>query len=124
MAQYEAKVSEASRELTAREKIRFKDITATVSIDLATSNEPLIIEPTGFAVIDVHNEKSENPDYKKYVVEAADGELYSTGSESFWKSFMDIYTEMAGEDEKWHLKIFRKDSNNYKGKQFITCTIL
>lgn len=124
MAQYEAKVSEASRELTAREKIRFKDITATVSIDLATSNEPLIIEPTGFAVIDVHNEKSENPDYKKYVVEAADGELYSTGSESFWKSFMDIYTEMAGEDEKWELKIFRKDSNNYKGKQFITCTIL
>lgn len=124
MAQYEAKVSEASRELTAREKIRFKDITATVSIDLATSNEPLIIEPTGFAVIDVHNEKSENPDYKKYVVEAADGELYSTGSESFWKSFMDIYNEMAGEDEKWQLKIFRKDSNNYKGKQFITCTIL
>lgn len=124
MAQYEAKVSEASRELTAREKIRFKDITATVSIDLATSNEPLIIEPTGFAVIDVHNEKSENPDYKKYVVEAADGELYSTGSESFWKSFMDIYTEMAGEDEHWQLKIFRKDSNNYKGKQFITCTIL
>jgi hypothetical protein len=124
MAQYEAKVSEASRELTAREKIRFKDITATVSIDLATSNEPLIIEPTGFAVIDVHNEKSENPDYKKYVVEAADGELYSTGSESFWKSFMDIYTEMSGEDEKWQLKIFRKDSNNYKGKQFITCTIL
>ena len=124
MAQYEAKVSEASRELTAREKIRFKDITATVSIDLATSNEPLIIEPTGYAVIDVHNEKSENPDYKKYVVEAADGELYSTGSESFWKSFMDIYNEMAGEDEKWQLKIFRKDSNNYKGKQFITCTIL
>lgn len=124
MAQYEAKVSEASRELTAREKIRFKDITATVSIDLATSNEPLIIEPIGFAVIDVHNEKSENPDYKKYVVEAADGELYSTGSESFWKSFMDIYNEMAGEDEKWQLKIFRKDSNNYKGKQFITCTIL
>ena len=124
MADYKATVTSASRELTAREKIRFKDLTGTNSIDALTAVEPLIITPVGFAVVAVHNEKSDTKDYNKYVIEDSEGNLYSTGSESFWKSFCDIYDEMKDEAEAWKLKIYRKDSNNYKGKQFITCSIL
>lgn len=122
---YKATVTEASRELTAREKIKFKDLSDAIAMDSAvTEDEALIIEPTAYAIIDVHNEKSDNKDYRKYVIEAANGQLYCTGSESFWKSFKDIWDEMEGEDDDWSLKVYKKESANYKGKQFITCSIV
>ena len=124
MEGYKATVKEASRELTARERIKFKDITGTFSLDTATVDGELVITPVAFAVVDVHNENSDNKDYTKYIIEDASGVLYSTGSESFWKSFIDIWDEMADEDEKWSLRVYKKDSNNYKGKQFITCSIV
>lgn len=124
MEGYKATVREASRELTARERIKFKDITGCVSMDAATKEEELIITPISYAIIDVHNENSDNKDYTKYVIEDKSGELFSTGSESFWKSFMDIWDEMLDEDEEWSLRVYKKDSANYKGKQFITCSIV
>ena len=124
MANYESKVVEASRELTAKERIRFKDLSDAVSIDSATADGAITFAVKDYAIVKIHNENSEDKDYTKYVVEAEDGTLYATGSESFWKSFIDIYTEMQGEDEKWELKVSKKDSANYKGKQFITCSIV
>lgn len=124
MANYESKVVEASRELTAKERIRFKDLSDAVSIDSATADGAITFAVKDYAIVKIHNENSEDKDYTKYVLEAEDGTLYVTGSESFWKSFIDIYTEMQGEDEKWELKVFKKDSANYKGKQFITCSIV
>lgn len=123
MADYKAEVIESSRELNARERLRFKDLTNTVSIEAETKNEALIITVKDYAIVKVHNEKSSNKEYTKYVLEDADGNLYSTGSESFWKSFIDIWDEMFGETEEWKLKIYQKDSKNYGGKQFITCSI-
>ena len=124
MADYKAEVIEASRELTARERIKFKDLTDAISIDEATEDAPLIISVKDYAIIKVHNENSDNKEYTKYVLKSEDGNLYATGSESFWKSFMDIWTEMANEAEEWELKVYKKDSANYKGKQFITCSIV
>lgn len=124
MANYESKVVEASRELTAKERIRFKDLADAVSIDTATADGAITFAVKDYAIVKIHNENSEDKDYTKYVLEAEDGTLYVTGSESFWKSFIDIYTEMQGEDEAWELKVFKKDSANYKGKQFITCSIV
>ena len=124
MADYKAEVIEASRELTARERIKFKDLTDAISIDEATKDAPLIISVKDYAIIKVHNENSDNKEYTKYVLESEDGNLYATGSESFWKSFMDIWTEMADEAEDWELKVYKMDSANYKGKQFITCSIV
>lgn len=124
MANYESRVVEASRELTAKERIKFKDVTDAVSIDEATADGAITIAVKDYAIVKIHNENSEDKDYTKYVLEAQDGTLYVTGSESFWKAFIDIYTEMQGEDEAWELKVFKKDSANYKGKQFITCSIV
>ena len=120
---YSVSIKESSRELTAKQRIALKDTTAAVKLDEATQVEPVIINVDMYAILAIHNEKSENPDYDNYVVVDKNGTKYVTGSASFWSSFMDIFTEMEGEDEAWTLKVYRVPSKNYKGKDFITCSI-
>lgn len=121
---YEVKIAEASKELTAREKIAIKDTTDCVKLDTATEQGTVIITPDYYAVLDVHNEKSEDKDYKNYIVVDKDGTKYVTGSESFWESFSDIFSDMEGEDEEYSVKAYRVESKNYKGKTFIACSIV
>lgn len=123
MADYESKVAESSRKFTARERIKFQDLADAVSLDTAAEDGAITFAVKDYAILQIHNEHSEDKDYIKYVLEAEDGTLYVTGSESFWRSFINIYNEMKDEDEAWELKVFKKDSTNYKGKKFITCTI-
>ena len=120
---YSVSIRESSRELTAKQRIALKDTTEAVKLDEATQVEPVIINVDMYAILAIHNEKSENPDYDNYVVVDKNGTKYVTGSASFWSSFMDIFTEMEGEDEAWTLKVYRVPSKNYKGKDFITCSI-
>ena len=120
---YSVAIKESSRELTAKQRIALKDTTTAIKLDEATQVEPVIINVDMYAILAIHNEKSENPDYDNYVVVDKNGTKYVTGSASFWSSFMDIFTEMEGEDEAWTLKVYRVPSKNYKGKDFITCSI-
>lgn len=120
---YSVSIKESSRELTAKQRIALKDTTNAVKLDEATQVEPVIINVDMCAVLAIHNEKSENPDYDNYIVVDKNGTKYVTGSASFWSSFIDIFTEMEGEDEAWTLKVYRVPSKNYKGKDFITCSI-
>ena len=120
---YSVSIKESSRELTAKQRIALKDTTEAVKLDEATQVEPVIINVDMYAILAIHNEKSENPDYDNYIVVDKNGTKYVTGSASFWSSFMDIFTEMEGDDEEWALKVYRVPSKNYKGKDFITCSI-
>lgn len=120
---YSVSIKESSRELTAKQRVALKDTTSAIKLDEATQVEPVTINVDMYAVIAIHNEKSENPDYENYIVVDKNGTKYVTGSASFWSSFMDIFTEMEGEDEAWTLKVYRVPSKNYKGKDFITCSI-
>lgn len=120
---YSVSIKESSRELTAKQRIALKDTTGAVKLDEATQVEPVIIDVDMCAILAIHNEKSENPDYENYIVVDKNGTKYVTGSASFWSSFIDIFTEMEGEDEAWTLKVYRVPSKNYKGKDFITCSI-
>lgn len=123
MTGYNVSIRSASKELTAREKIRFKDTTASASLDeVVQVGSPLIITPVNYAVLEIHNEKSDNKDYVKYVIEDSDGNLYTTGSESFFTTFYDINADMEGEE--YQLEIYKRPSKNYSGKYFITCTIV
>lgn len=123
MEGYSVKIAETSKELSAKERIRIKDTTDVVKLDEATQDGAIIINPAMYAVLDIHNEKSDNVDYKNYIVVDKDGTKYVTGSDSFWSSFMNIYEEMDGEQEEWGIKVYRAPSKNYKGKDFITCSI-
>lgn len=120
---YSVSIKESSRELTAKQRVALKDTTSAIKLDEATQVEPVTINVDMYAVLAIHNEKSENPDYDNYIVVDKNGTKYVTGSASFWSSFMDIFTEMEGEDEAWTLKAYRVPSKNYKGKDFITCSI-
>ena len=120
---FEVKIAETSKELTARERIRLKDTTDAIKLDEATQEEAVIITPSAYAILSVHNDKADDPDYEQYIIEDADGTKYVTGSESFWNSFKSIYDEMKDEDETWSIKAYRVPSKNYKGKDFLACSL-
>ena len=120
---YKVEIKEVSDRLTAKQRIALKDTTSAIKLDIVTQEAPVIIYPAYYAILSIHNEKSDNPDYENYVVVDKNGDKYVTGSQSFWTSFMEIYEEMQGEDEEWGIKVYRVESKNYKGKQFITCSI-
>lgn len=124
MEGYKVTIKEASKEMTARERILFKDTSNAIKLDEAANGDvPLVITPAGYAVLSVHNAKSENSDYEQYIIIDSEGNKFVTGSPSFWQSFKDIWDEMAGEGE-YTISVYKLDSKNYKGKQFLTCSII
>lgn len=122
---YNAVIRVCSKELSARERVLIKDTTNAISLDEATSESdaPLVIAPDFYAVLDVHNEKSDNKDYTKYILVDKNGNKFVTGSDSFWNSFMEIMVEMEDEGD-FEIQVYRRESKNYKGKSFITCSIV
>lgn len=127
MTDYNVSIKECSKELTNRERIRIKDTSNAVKLDEAANGDsPLIIEPDYYAVLAVHNEKSENKDYEVYIIVDTSGTKFVTGSTSFFTSFANIWSEMKDDDsdEAWQIEVYKKDSKNYKGKKFLTCSIV
>jgi hypothetical protein len=124
MERYLVTIEETSRELTAKERVQLKDTTDALKLDEVTQFEAITIKPVLSAVLNIHNEKSDNKDYKNYVLVDESGQRYVTGSDSFWSSYKNIENEMAGSTEEWAIKVYRKPSKNYNGKEFITCSIV
>ena len=124
MTGYSVEIIETSKELSAKQRIALKDTSNAIKLDTACEEEAIIIEPVDYAILSIHNEKSDNKDYSNYVIIDKNGDKYVTGSSSFWNSFMDIYLEMKDEDEAWSIKAYKLDSKNYKGKKFLTCSII
>lgn len=124
MSTYTVSIKEASEQLTAKQRISLKDTTSALKLDEVTQAENVQIFPVLYAVLNIHNDKSDNPDYENYIVVDKSGKKYVTGSASFWDSFMNIASEMEGENEDWGIEVYRIPSKNYKGKEFITCKII
>lgn len=125
MEGYEVKIAESSKELSARDRISFKNFDEMIPLDETINDETpnLMIDVSGYVVVSVHNEKSDNVDYEKYIIVDKTGQRYITGSRPFFSSFMEIWDEMKDENEDWGIKVYKRESNNYKGKQFLTCSI-
>ena len=124
MTGFEAKIREASKELTAKERVKFKDTTNAIQLDDATKESGLLISPDFYVILDIHNEHSEDKDYVKYVIVDKSGTKFVTGSESFFSAFKSIVDEMDGTDEEYEIEVYRLPSKNYKGKEFLTCSIV
>ena len=124
---YEANIISCTKEHTARERIKLKDMSNALSIDaLLQDATDLEIDVDYYAKVAVHNEKSTDKDYEKLVIVATNGTKYVTGSPSFVRSLEDIVSELdaAGEArEPFAITVFRKESKNYSGKYFITCSL-
>ena len=124
MMDYEVKIRRTSKELSAKDRIKIKDTTNAIRLDEATAEGAIIISPDYFAVLDIHNEKSEDKDYTQVVLVDVAGNKYVTGSASFLTAFENIVDEMDGIDEEYQIEVYRRESKNYKGKSFITCSIV
>lgn len=123
---YNVEIKEVSKELSARERIMLKDTSNAIKLDeVGGTDSPFVFTPVAYAILAVHNEKStDNPDYEQYIILSSDGYKYVTGSPSFWSSFINIWKEMEKENESFDIEVYKKDSKNYKGKQFLTCSIV
>ena len=124
MEGYTSRVIDSSRELSAKEKVMLKDISDATQLDSVSDGNGIVIHPAYYAVVAIHNEKSDNKDYNKYVIVDEKGEKYVTGSEAFWSTFKDIMADMKDADEEWELKIYKLPSKNYSGRGFITCSVI
>lgn len=126
---YKAVVKESSKELTAVEKVRARNLTDALHIEELVNNadfegaENIVIEPASYQIISVENDKVDPPKYDVLVIEDVNGTRYQTGSNAFKYAFFDIYDELKGETG-WGIKCFGMDSKNYKGKKFLTCTVV
>lgn len=122
---YEVKIKSTSKELTARERVLLKDTRNAIKLDEAVNETPLVITPDYYAVLDIHNENSkEDKDFENYLIVDVGGNKYVTGSHSFYDAFTEIVEEMDGTGEEYQIEIYKLDSKNYKGKKFITCSIV
>ena len=125
MEGYTVTIKETSKDLTARERLMMKDRSNATPLDSAVTVEtPLVITPDSYAVLSIHNESSDNPDYEKYMIVDKNGQKYITGSVNFWNSFKSIWDEMSKENEEFQIEVYKLESKNYKGKQFLTCSII
>ena len=122
-ANYNVTIINSTRELTKREKVKYKELAGAKPLDeLSQEIENPIIKVKDLILLEIHNEASENKDYTVCVIVDKDDNIYTTSSASFTEKSFDIYNDLDGEDVD--LKIIRKDSKNFKGKQFITCTLV
>lgn len=121
---YSVEITYSSKTLTARERIAVKDFSNAVALDEATKGKSVVLDIDYYALMQVHNEKSDNKDYIKAVFVTKDGVKYVTGSENFIDTFEDMFDEMSDSDEPFQIEAYQVESKNYKGKTFLTCSIV
>lgn len=129
---YNVTITDSNRKFTAMEKLYITDMNDAKSLDIETQEMGAVpLRVKDWARCSIHNEHADNTDYKKLVLITDDGEKYVTGSEAFTSEFIRIYEAVQDDAEEngisdfiTKVKAFRKESNNYKGKQFLTCSIM
>lgn len=127
MTNYKTAIRESSKELSTREKIKLKDLTSAIAIDKVVDPEkPLVIAPDFYAYLSIHNEKlpENEQDYETMVIVDKSGTKYYTGSDSAILSFVDIFDEMIDTAEPFEIEFYKRESKNYSGKHFITCSLV
>lgn len=130
---YKAVVKESVKGLTAREKIAIKALNDVTELnDLVTPEQAIMINLDNVVTVQVHNEKSDNQDYNKYVYIDKDGTKYVSGSEPLYTTVKDILSDIEDaiadgemdETEDITIKVMKKESANYKGQMFLTAELI
>lgn len=123
---YSAKIAYTSAELSVEDKIRLKDTRDAQSLESISRDGAVKLNIVAYAVLDIHNEKSEDKNYRQYVFLDTDGNKYMTGSEPFFNSFTDIWEELDDAEipvENRYFKIYQLPSKNFKDRNFVTCSL-
>lgn len=128
---YESTITFTTRELNPIEKIKLKDLTATVALDDELKSIPdhkLTFTPELIVIVSVHNPKAKsNLDYETLVfTDSETGVRYRTSSMSFKSAVLDIVHDLILENINPNtvpLVAYTRPSKNFTGKDFLTCTI-
>ena len=121
---YTSTIKESYKPLSGKEKVRYKDLTASRKLDeLVTESESMRIDFANYILLGVHNPSADNPDYNVVILVDKNGESFYTSSDTFYRALTDIIESMDGETEEWGIEVVKRPSSNYKGKFFITCTV-
>lgn len=120
---YSVQIVEGSKEFTGKQAVMIKDTQNSIGLNDLTKDGEFVFKPIDYAVLEIHNEKSENKDYMVYVFITADGEMYSTSSINLFETMTDIITDMTGCNEDWAIRVFQKPSKNRSGQTFLTCSV-
>ena len=123
---YSASIQFSSFEMSAYDRVKFKDLSDAVRVDEETKAGPFTANIVNYVILSVHNGKSKsNPDYVNYVYITDEGKKICSGSESLWNAFSDIWDELKvdGSITSIPLKFYRVPSKNYSGKDFLTCSL-
>lgn len=122
---YSAKIlSSYGVELSKKEQLALTIGDNSVALDAEAENGSFVITNIrGYVVLGIHNDKANgDKDYTKYIILTDNGN-YSTGSESFMNTFIDIFENMEDETD-WGIEVIRKPSKNYNGKYFLSCAVV
>lgn len=128
---YKAEVTYSTRELTAREKIKFKDTTSAIALDdVVTVDKPIELTIDTVVKISVENgaikgDDGNDKEYDVLVFTTDTGDVYKTSSPSFETSIIDIFDELQelNDTDPVTVRIFKKPSKNFNG-EFIICSLV
>lgn len=118
-------VSTSLENMTKVELVAFKDVTDCILLEkyLEEHGDETTMVVKDYVELAVENDRSENKNYNVFIIIDENGTKYRTGSESFKRAFLDIYTDLKDETG-WAIKIYGKPSKNYNGKNFLTCSVV
>ena len=67
MKEYSVKIVEGSKDFTGKQAIMIKDTQNSAGLNDLTKDGEFVFKPVDYAVLEIHNEKSENKDYIVYI---------------------------------------------------------
>lgn len=121
---YEVTITSTSREMSAKERVMVKDFANAISLADVAQEGSIIIDPDCVVMCKVHNEMSDSKDYDKCVILDKSGKKFITGSPTFINAITGIMKEMEGCGEPYQIEVTSHESSKYKGKTFLTCSVL
>jgi len=129
VSNFSAVIRESSRELSAKERVMYKDLSNATSLvdyvkECRANDGKATVDYAEYAIVDVHNESADNKDYTVYLFIDKAGNKYYTSSEPAWNSFTEILKEMKDETEEWGLEFNLTPSKKYNGKEILTCSLI
>ncbi len=118
-------ISKSLFALNKKDVLQLKDLSDAIKLDQATQENGSVVisNVRNLVSLALVSDDPQNPqEYSKTVVVDADGNRYVTGSDSFARRAWEIAEEM--EDDEFGLKVYRRPSKNYAGREFLSCSVI
>lgn len=118
-------IEKSLKEVTKKEMLQLKDLTDAVRLDQATQEHGSVMIPNVLNMVKMFlvSDDPKNPqEYAKMVITDTEGNRFVTGSESFARRAWEIADDMDGEE--FGLKVYRRPSKNYPGREFLSCSVI